>query len=464
MAKSRVGKPDMVLTWLYLTLVLLGWVLYYSVTYDPDRTTSVFDLSQGIGKETLWVGLALVTFFVIQMMDVRIWSGFAFVLYGIGLLLLLGVLFLGTNIKGATSWYSFAGISFQPSEFAKFGTALAVSSLLAGPSEDMRQSRTRWLALAIIALPMLLILLQPDAGSALVFTSFFILFYRKGLPAQLYVIGFVLIALFILSLVWDTYALSLVILGLGLMVTANRQDTGLLTGYVLPAGALLLGLFFPHSKWAALPLAALVLWRIWSYLATGHIKRLMAHSVIVGLALGVVFGARFFYDHVLEPHQQERINVWLNPSKCDPRGSLYNVLQSKMAIGSGGLMGRGMLKGELTRLNYVPEQSTDFIFCTIGEEHGFIGTSITILVYLFFVLRLLSLAERQRFSFAKNYGYALAGILFFHFLINIGMTMGLFPIIGIPLPLVSYGGTSLLMFTIMIAVMIKLDASYHRAV
>ncbi len=459
MANPRLGKLDIITTSLFISLILLGWIMYYAVTYDPNQAASMFDLTKGLGKETMWVGSALILFFLVQVLDPRIWSGLAFVFYAVGILLLIGVIFFGSNIKGATSWYTFGGFSFQPSEFAKFGTALAMSSVLSGPSDDMNNPKTRLIAFGVLLLPILLIMLQPDAGSALVFTSFFILFYRKGLSGSIYVVGFVLVALFILSLIYPSFDILLVLLAAGLVFAVSAKDKRKVMEYVLVLGALAFGFYFKEQVWAIIPLAGLTIRRVLMYFKNGDVKKLVFHFSALLIAVGVVYGARFFYDDVLEPHQQERINVWLNPSKCDPRGSLYNVLQSKMAIGSGGLTGRGFLKGELTQLNYVPEQSTDFIFCTIGEEQGFIGVTITILIFLALVLRLTYLAERQRLSFARNYGYALAGILFFHFLINIGMTMGLFPIIGIPLPMVSYGGTSLIMFSLMISVMIKLDQS-----
>ncbi|HHB79157.1 MAG TPA: rod shape-determining protein RodA [Saprospiraceae bacterium] len=462
MANPRLGKLDIVTTSLFFSLVILGWIMYYAVTYSPENTTSIFDLSRGLGKETLWVGSSIILFFLVQVLDARVWSGLAFVFYAIGILLLIGVLIFGSSIKGATSWYTFGGFSFQPSEFAKFGTALAMSATLSGPSDDMSNPKTRLIAFGLLALPVFLIMLQPDAGSALVFSSFFILFYRKGLNGTIYVIGFILVALFILSLIYPSYGILLVLLAAGLVFAVSRKDKKIWQEYAMIAAALVFGFYFFEYNWSIIPLALIMVRRVVLYIKNGNLKKLVFHFSTLLIAIGIVYGARYFYDHILEPHQQERINVWLNPSKCDPRGSLYNVLQSKMAIGSGGLAGRGFLNGELTQLNYVPEQSTDFIFCTIGEEQGFIGVTMTILIFLGLVLRLTFLAERQRHSFSKNYGYALAGILFFHFMINIGMTMGLFPIIGIPLPMVSYGGTSLMMFTLMISVMIKLDQSRQR--
>ena len=460
MANARVGKLDVITTSLFISLIILGWIMYYAVSYDPNSPASAFDLTKGVGKETLWVGISIILFFLVQVLDSRVWSGFALIFYAIGILLLIGVIIFGSSIKGATSWYTFGGFSFQPSEFAKFGTALALSSVLSGPSDDMDNPKTRMIAFGLLILPVLLIMLQPDAGSALVFTSFFILFYRKGLNGNIYVIGFILVTLFILSLIYSSYGILMVLLAAGLMFAMNKKEKKIYE-YALILGSLTFGFYFMEHIWSIVPLALMMVRRVVLYFTNGDLKKLVFHLAALLIAVGIVYGARYFYDNILESHQQERINVWLNPSKCDPRGSLYNVLQSKMAIGSGGLAGRGFLKGELTQLNYVPEQSTDFIFCTIGEEHGFIGVTITILIFLALVLRLTFLAERQRLSFARNYGYALAGILFFHFMINIGMTMGLFPIIGIPLPMVSYGGTSLMMFTLMVSVMIKLDQSRH---
>ncbi|HRG43006.1 MAG TPA: rod shape-determining protein RodA, partial [Saprospiraceae bacterium] len=307
------------------------------------------------------------------------------------------------------------------------------------------------------------IMFQPDAGSALVFFSFFILLYREGLNPTLYVIVLSFAALFIISLLFGFDLTYFIILIAVLSIFAYQLPNKLY--YMVTVGLIGIGGFIAVNSGNAkeilialtvlvFVLALILLWR----------KKLQLVFIVSSLFVIASMASFFsnFVFNILEPHQQERINVWLHPERCDPRGSLYNVLQSKMAIGSGGLAGKGFLNGTLTKLNYVPEQTTDFIFCTVGEEHGFVGTFAVIAIYLFLILRLTIVAERQKLNFARNYIWGVAGILFFHFMINVGMTMGLVPIIGIPLPFVSYGGSSLIGFTVLLGVVIKLDSVRER--
>jgi rod shape determining protein RodA len=338
-----------------------------------------------------------------------------------------------------------------------------IANLLSDYKMKLTDTKAAMVAVAMVMLPPLLIMFQPDAGSALVFFSFFILLYREGLNPTLYVIVLSFAALFIISLLFGfdlTYFIILIaVLGIFAYQLPNKLY------YMVTVGLIGIGGFIAVNSGNAkeilialtvlvFVLALILLWR----------KKLQLVFIVSSLFVIASMASFFsnFVFNILEPHQQERINVWLHPERCDPRGSLYNVLQSKMAIGSGGLAGKGFLNGTLTKLNYVPEQTTDFIFCTVGEEHGFVGTFAVIAIYLFLILRLTIVAERQKLNFARNYIWGVAGILFFHFMINVGMTMGLVPIIGIPLPFVSYGGSSLIGFTVLLGVVIKLDSVRER--
>ncbi|MDX1586438.1 MAG: rod shape-determining protein RodA, partial [Balneolaceae bacterium] len=382
----------------------------------------------------------------------------------LSLALLVAVLLVGVEIKGATSWFSFAGFSFQPSELAKFGTCLAMASYLSSYRTDLKKVSSQLIAFSLMAAPMVLILLQPDAGSAIVFTSFLIVLYREGLPGSYYAIGFFLAFSLLFGLLFPPelvifafIAICLVALALqfkarlywlfGALVVVFAALASLRYGYLLEAVIASFGIFLLTSIYLQ--------WR-----GKGSINTLLYTGLVVGSI--VVYGSNYAFHNLLKPHQQDRLNVWLHPEQADPRGSLYNVLQSKMAIGSGGLQGKGFLKGTMTNLNYVPEQSTDFIFCTIGEEQGFIGSFAVIVLFLLLLLRITVIAERQRLTFARIFAYSVGGILFLHFFINIGMTIGITPIIGIPLPFISKGGSAMIGFTLMLAVLLRLDGDRYR--
>ena len=457
---TNIGSLDWMTFSLYLSLIAVGWLMIYTVGYDKDNPTNIFDLSTIIGKQTLWICISGVILLITIIIDRTFWQTFAYLVYAVGMGLLLGVIFFGYEIKGATSWYSLGGFSLQPSELAKFATCIAMASFLSNYSTNIRDTRSQIIAVGLIALPIFLVMLQPDAGSAIVFLSFFIVLYRAGLSSNLYIVGFVASTLLVLGLIYDPpyVMLGLLITGMASLIFNERQKLywllallgvialsflGVNMGYLYPV----LGLNF-----VLLCSYAFLQWRTKKNKST----QLLFALLIVGG--GFTFVANYAFNNVLERHQQERINVWLSPEKCDPRGSLYNVLQSKMTIGSGGLKGKGFLQGTMTKLNYVPEQSTDFIFCTVGEEQGLIGSVGIIGLFLLLLIRMTVIAERQRADFSRYYIYSVAGILFVHFLINIGMTMGLVPIIGIPLPFISYGGSSLLGFTLMIGVLLKLDS------
>lgn len=406
---SRIELPVL---FLYLALTLIGWLSIYAAVFNEDHT-SIFDITQRYGKQLLWIGLALVLGLIVLLTDSRFFNGFAFFIYFATLLMLVAVLVFGSTVSGSKSWFQIGGFGLQPAEFAKFSTGLALAAFLNRLETDMHQTRTKIISIIIIALPAILTLMQYDTGSALVFSAFVLVLYREGLSAIPLVLGLIAIVLFIVTLYFTPLY---VIMGIALLL----------------AGAL----FFIKRN---LP----------------NILRLIA---LFALASMFIVSVGYVFNNILEPHQRTRINVLLGLDE-DLRGAGYNVHQSKIAIGSGGFSGKGFLQGTQTKFSFVPEQSTDFIFCTVGEEWGFIGTTILIGLYLMLFLRLIRMAERQRSTFSRVYGYSVIAVLFFHFTINIAMTIGLAPVIGIPLPFVSYGGSSLWAFTIMLFVFLKLDAN-----
>lgn len=461
---ERLGKTiDWFTCSLYLALMGIGWLMIYTVEYNPDSFNSLGDFfrKSSVGKQSVWILISLIFFITTILLDKNFWKTFAYPIYAFGLLLLLSVLLFGVEVKGATSWFRIGGFTFQPSEIAKVTTNLALASYLGAYSTNLKNIQHQLISIGIIGIPILLILFQPDAGSAIVFLSLFIVLYREGFPAIYFLAAISLALLFILGLRFDAIDISLAIAFLlnGFLLYNNtskiywilivlsieiclfflfRDDFVIYSFYTQAALFGLLTLFAFRKKNFRLPLNMLA---------------------IFAIGCGVTFLSHTTFD-ALKPHQQDRINVWLNPSECDEQGSLYNLIQSKLAIGSGGLEGKGFLKGDLTKGNYVPEQVTDFIFCTIGEEQGFIGSFAIIALFVLLILRVLKLAERQKTTFARAYAYGVASILFIHFFINIGMTMGLAPVIGIPLPFISKGGSSLLGFSILIGILLKLDR--HR--
>lgn len=465
--RSGLKNIDIITFSIFLGLVAVGWLMVYAVGYEEGYSNDFSEyLTTSSGKQTIWIGISFIVFSLILLIDWKFWQTFAYLIYGFSLALLVAVLFVGMEIKGATSWFSFGSFSFQPSEIAKFATCLALSSYLSTYSTNLKQVSAQITAIGIFLVPAFLIILQPDAGSALIFFSFLILLYREGLPLNYYLIGLFVALLFILGLVRETWEISLALTYIGLLFLSMnfKKKTYWLFGTLVFGGGL--G-YLIYSKdlvqWQVVfvALGAFLMMGTWHYFKKK--RRLVGVlTTILICGSGIAYLANYAFNDVLKPHQQDRINVWLQPDKCDPHGSLYNVLQSKIAIGSGGVKGKGFLKGTMTKLNYVPEQSTDFIFCTVGEEQGFVGSFGIIGLFLLLLIRISILAERQRSNFSRHFAYGVAGIIFIHFAVNIGMTMGLVPIIGIPLPFISKGGSSLLGFTIMLAVLLKLDSNRYR--
>lgn len=464
-SNNLLANIDWVSILLYLLLVLIGWLNIYAAVYNENHS-SILDISQKYGKQLIWIGAAFALAFLVLLTDSKFFTTFSMVIYGIMIFLLIAVLFFGTETKGARSWFEVGDFRIQPAEFAKFATNLAIAYVMSRHNfKVMRFSSLLTIGL-ILALPAGLIILQNDTGSALVYSSFILVLFREGLHGSILLLCFVAAAIFIMALLYTPFTVLLVIIG-GTLIAFYyyRHDIRELFLIILFIGCGF-GLFVLIKWMFNLSISdyymLLIVYVITSITAIYPIyKRKMKNMItlllISWLCVGAAPSVNYAFDH-LQPHQQDRINELLG-IKVDPKGTGYNVTQSKIAIGSGGLLGKGFLQGTQTKLNFVPEQSTDFIFCTVGEEWGFVGSTFVIVLLAVFILRIIKLAERQRSSFSRIYGYGVASILFFHVAVNIGMTIGMAPVIGIPLPFFSYGGSSLWSFTILIFIFLRLDAN-----
>jgi len=415
--KGIFYRIDLVLVILYLALVFMGWLNIYAAVYN-DSHQHITDLHQKYGKQMVFIFASLVLAISILIIDPKFFSQFSYFIYGFFLLLSVVVIFAGREIAGSKSWFAIGGFGIQPAEFAKMATALALAKFLGYLERNIKTPKNLVIAVSIIVLPALLILLEHDTGSALVFLCFVLVLYRVGLS------GYVLLALLVLP-----------VLGV-LALVVNK--------FILVAVLFVIsGLIYIRSR--------------------RRTKNLLIALAIFLASSGLVFSVHFAVYHVLEPHQRQRINVLLG-NNTDLKGAGYNVNQSLIAIGSGRFWGKGFLQGTQTKYNFVPEQSTDFIFCTVGEEHGFIGSFTVIALFLGLMIRIVLDAERQRSKFSRLYGYGVASLFFIHFGINIGMALGLLPVIGIPLPFFSYGGSSLWAFTILLFIFIRQDAMRNELV
>ena len=464
-SNNLLANIDWVSILLYLLLVLIGWLNIYAAVYDENHS-SIFDISQKYGKQLIWIGAAFVLAFLVLLTDSKFFTTFSMVIYGIMIFLLIAVLFFGTETKGARSWFEVGDFRIQPAEFAKFATNLAIAYVMSRHNfKVMRFSSLLTIGL-ILALPSGLIILQNDTGSALVYSSFILVLFREGLHGSILLLCFVAAAIFIMALLYSPFTVLLVIIG-GTLIAFYyyRHDIRELFQIILFIGCGF-GLFV-LIKWMFNLLISDYYMLLTVYVITSitaiypiykrKMKNMITLLLISWLCVGAAPSVNYAFDP-LQPHQQDRINELLG-IRVDPKGTGYNVTQSKIAIGSGGLLGKGFLQGTQTKLNFVPEQSTDFIFCTVGEEWGFVGSTFIIVLLAVFILRIIKLAERQRSSFSRIYGYGVASILFFHVAVNIGMTIGMAPVIGIPLPFFSYGGSSLWSFTILIFIFLRLDAN-----
>ena len=404
---------------LFMLLVGFGWLNILSASHS-EEVISYFNLDERYGKQLVFIGMTFVLIILVLAVDAKFYERFASVIYLVSILSLIGLFIFGKNINGATSWYSIGSLTLQPSEFAKFATSLAVAKYISDLQTEMHRISDQLKTVAIIAIPAILILLQNDAGSTIVYASFFFVFYREGIQHVYLIIGFIIIVLAVLALKF------------GVVVT-------------MAICAILMGILF--------------------YTKRKRRQSILQYIVAFVIVTAFAFGVKFFYQNILKPHQQDRISLWLRLEK-DPekladmkQTILYNLHESEKAISSGGLFGRGFMQGTRTTGKFVPEQDTDYIFSTVGEEWGFAGSVLVILLFTALLARIIFLAESQKNQFSRVYGYCVASIFFFHYLINIGMVMGLIPTIGIPLPFFSYGGSGLWGFTILLFIFVKLDSN-----
>lgn len=473
--KTEIWKSiDWITILLYVLMIVGGWFSICGASYEFDNV-GLFDPSGRPGSQMLWMGLSAGLVFVILMLERDFFDVFAYLIYGIVILLLIATIFLAPNIKGSHSWLVLGPVRLQPAEFAKFATALAVAKFMNGYGFKLTTWKNFAIILGLIFLPMVCILLQKETGSALVYLAFFLMLYREGMSGYILLAGVSAVVFFVTEMkyadviagitpVGELIVSCLILLITMALVWLERRDQRALTGLLSVTAASFLGgyivsLFMPvNFAWIAIGLVVFSTF----YLIYLSIRNWVWHYVLIALfaiaSVGFLSSVNYVFNDILEPHQQVRIKVSLG-LEDDPSGAGYNVNQSKIAIGSGGLWGKGFLNGTQTKLKYVPEQDTDFIFCTVGEEQGFIGASAVLILFAVFILRLIALAERQGETFGRVYGYSVASIFFFHLAINVGMVTGLTPVIGIPLPFFSYGGSSLWGFTILLFIFLRLDAS-----
>lgn len=461
-----VGGLDWITILVYTVLVLMGWINIYAAVYD-EAHSSIFDISQRYGMQLIWIGVSAFIAISILLIDDKYYHILAYPLYWFSILVLIGVLLFGKEVNGAKSWL----FGIQPSEFVKFTTALALARYMSSYSFDIRNLKHLLHVAILLGLPVLIVMLQNDTGSALVFGSFLFMLYREGFNGWVYVALIMIISLFIFSFLLEPTALLIVLIlvcvvGEG-MTNGNWKSkaiylAGLALGSTLIYTVCQLLLSIDISWYLSILIAAtLSIGVVILYAYRYKINNILTFILLFFGSLGFTYTVDYVFNNVLQIHQQKRILDLLG-LESDLNHWGYNVNQSKIAIGSGGFTGKGFLEGTQTKFNFVPEQSTDFIFCTVGEEWGFIGSAIVIILFVILILRLIRMGERQQEPFGRIYCYCVASVFLFHVTINIGMTIGIMPVIGIPLPFFSYGGSSLIAFTILLFVAIKLDASKHN--
>jgi rod shape determining protein RodA len=466
---------------LYLVLVFIGWCTIYAACYDYDNA-DILNFSVNHGKQIIWICTAFLLGTVVLTIDSKFYSNIAYVFYALMIILLIATIFLATDTKGSHSWLNFGAFKIQPAEFAKYATCLCLSAYLSKPQTNLRQNKDLMMAIGIILLPAIIIIAQSETGSALVFFSFFLLLFREGMNGIILLLGVFAIVFFVLVLRYNNlpdavvgvdvpelfgfilvFAIA-VITALVFLKIYTKDNTCILTFLGINIGIYAIGIalanFVPAFKtWyaAAFSIGVSIIFLLaWGIKMHRRTYLLVASFLLLSIAISGC--ANYAFNNILAPHQQIRIKIVLG-LEDDPQGAGYNVRQSQIAIGSGGLAGKGYLNGTQTKLDYVPEQDTDFIFCTIAEEWGFLGSTLFVIIYATFMIRLIYLAERQRSDFSRNYGYGIVCIFLFHFFINLGMVTGITPVIGIPLPLISYGGSSLWGFTLLLFTFIRLDAN-----
>ncbi len=450
---------------LYAVLVTLGWINIYSASYNAENIE--FSMATRYGRQLMWIGAAVVIAIVTLLIDSKFYSAFAELIYGALMLVLLCVLLFGSTVNGAKSWIVLGPIQIQPAEFAKIAASLTLAKYMSRYHFRPEEFKSLLIVCAICFLPSAFILLQNDTGSALVFVALLIAFFREGMKPIYFIVGLLFVLLFVLSLLYEMHVIVIVVEVLSFVVFYILRDkpkelfVALLILLVATAiSYAVCKYFFPFwPKYVAL-LIGLGL-SVPYYLLYTYRHKLGKIALVIGIAvasIGFAFSVGYFFDNVLAPHQRARINQLLG-IEVDLKGAGYNVNQSMIAIGSGGFSGKGYLQGTQTKFKFVPEQATDFIFCTIGEEWGFVGTTVLLLLFMTLLIRLIVLAERQKSKFSRIYGYCVASIFFFHIAVNVGMTIGVAPVIGIPLPFFSYGGSSLWGFTMLLFIFLKLDCN-----
>ena len=462
---------------IYIALLIFGWISVCGASYTYGDN-GIFSLSARSGMQIVWIGTSITLGFVLLMLDNRVYDTFAYVIYAVLLLLLFATIFNPHEIKGSRSWLVLGPLRLQPAEFAKFATALAISKLMSSYGFDIRRWRDFAAACLVVMLPMVFIVAQKETGSALVYMSFFLMFYREGMPGSILFTGVAMVVYFVVgirygeTMIYPTstplgpfIVLTLVQLfsaGMVRIYCKNKHQSWLIIGYSLVATllAILFGEFVLPFNIVYVQIATTVI-LVGYLLYQALYTRMRNYFLILMFTIGSVaffYSASYVLNNVMEPHQRVRINVLLGLDE-DLKGAGYNVHQSEIAIGSGGLRGKGFLNGTQTKLKFVPEQDTDFIFCTVGEEEGFLGSAGVLLLFLALIFRLIKMAERQPFRFGRVYGYCVLSVFLFHVFINVGMVLGLTPVIGIPLPFFSYGGSSLWGFTLLLFIFLKIDAA-----
>lgn len=477
---SQKGKIDWLTVSLYIVFVIAGWLNIYAASYNLENSIDLFDFSGRAGMQLIWMAISFIVAFSIMKIDTGFFETFALFFYAIGIGMLLLTLTFATEIKGSRSWLVLGPLSIQPAEFMKFIIALALAKVFSVHGFRLVETRNLFVAFALILVPTILVILQQETGTALVYLSFIIMFYREGLPGGFVFTGLAMIVYFVIGIKFseeqigifsrgEVYTIVIIIVFTAGMIWSYVKRINILY-YILGVTSAIFLISYLLSYFEVMEIdygisaiVSLIFVTLYmSWLALRYWKKiyLMMIIFIVG-SFAFLESAEYVFEDILQPHQQKRIKVTLGMEE-DLLGSGYHIGQSKIAIGSGAFTGKGYLNGTQTKLKYVPEQDTDFIFCTIGEEQGFIGSSIVLILFAIFILRLIFIAERQKTSFGRVYGYAAASIFIFHLIVNIGMVLGLTPVIGIPLPFFSYGGSSLLGFTILLFILLRIDYSRKR--
>lgn len=476
MEKGMVDKTALIL---YLLFVFVGWFNIYAASFDLENATDMFDLSTKAGTQLIWIGTSLLLAFALLKIEVRFYETYAFLFYIFGIVLLVITAIFAKEINGSRSWLQLGPFSLQPAEFMKFILSLTLAKVFYAYDFKLMEKKNLLMVISLILLPVIIVIFQSETGTALVYLSLILVLYREGLPGGVLFMGVAAVAYFVLGIRYSEIQLGMLSLGEILSITLiiifssglvwsylKRNKVSyyiLLIATLIGVAAFVASQFKVQVNWGLVAIVALSttsLYLIFLFLRYRAISYLYVLLFILG-SVAFVESTEYVFSDVLQPHQQMRILVTLGIEQ-DLNGAGYHVGQSKIAIGSGGLTGKGYLNGTQTKLKYVPEQETDFIFCTIGEEHGFIGTSIVIILFSFFILHLLKLAERQTSVFGRVYGYCVVSIFFFHLMVNIGMVIGLMPVIGIPLPFYSYGGSSLWGFTILLFIFLRIDKTRKR--